>query len=556
MGKAQPKEYWYSSLTYTFPQATIIKGDISHLENYLQDWLDRSITILNRASQDGTIQDLAYRYADGDTDLTRTNEYARSEIRAALGTNDAPAYKTRRFFDLINQRVKDTLKLQAQNIWIARLISENPDADDGTIARLFYAEHKRDGRIPSKIPVPTAAYIERIRARLAKNDGELPSISPLFRTPKLQLSRTDKLGSVEFGHDRQTIVFTSPTPDGTVVLSFPVPQDPEFVTGKVCMPDAYVDGHGMIRLQFAIKHKACQSYEPECFLGVDVGVLYPFTAAIVFPDGRRSQTVYPDESIMDKVDLIQNLSYQKARLKVKIDQNARPARAVHTRELAGRQGVELGRIADRIGILKRRVCQDCAHRVVGMALQYHAGIALERLSWSVPSHSFDHALLQDAIVNLALRCGVPVRRVSAAGTSSVCPFDGGRLVQGRAHSSAVTVSVSRPCRVTRAAGSRDPYLWRGASCPVCGRVRDHDGVSPLSIAARACLDRKRACHVSRAVFRLRFRRLSLRAFASVAADDTPVVVAGPSNSDVSGMSLQSGPSVLGSLMVCKNCQDT
>ena len=191
-----------------------------------------------------------------------------------------------------------------------------------------------------------------------------------------------------------------------------------------------------------------------------------------------------------------------------------------------------------------------------MALQHHAGIALERLSWSVPSHSFDHALLQDAIVNLALRCGVPVRRVSAAGTSSKCPFDGVRLVQGRAHSPAVTVSASRPCRVTRGAGSRDPYLRRGVSCLVCGRVRDHDGVSPLAIAARACLDRKRACHVSRSVFRLRFRRLSLRAFASVAADDTPVVVAGPSSSDVSGMSLQSGPSVLGSLMVCKNCQDT
>ena len=88
-----------------------------------------------------------------------------------------------------------------------------------------------------------------------------------------------------------------------------------------------------------------------------------------------------------------------------------------------------------------------------------------------------------------------------------------------------------------------------------GVLWDHDGVSPLSIAARACLDRKRACHVSRAVFRLRFRRLSLRAFASVAADDTPVMMAGPSSSDVSGMSLQSGPSVLGVLTVCKNCQD-
>lgn len=268
-------------------------------------------------------------------------------------------------------------------------------------------------------------------------------------------------------------------------------------------------------------------------LGVDVGALYPYTAAIVMPDGTHSQTVYPDEKIMNNVDLINNLLYQKERLNVKIDQNDRPARAAHTRELAERQKIEKERLAARISTVKRRICQDVAHRVVGMALQYHVGIALEKLNWSSPSHGFYHKLIHDDIINLAHRCGVPVKVVSAAGTSSKCPFDGTVLRQGLRHNPASSVSPYRPVR--KKGLKSNPYLARGAGCNKCGRVFDHDGVSPLSIGARACLDRERSKHVSRRVFRLRFRDVSLRCFATVAADDTPVV-AGPSVACVSGNS--------------------
>ena len=234
---------------------------------------------------------------------------------------------------------------------------------------------------------------------------------------------------------------------------------------------------------------------------------------------------------MNNVDLINNLLYQKGRLAVKIDQNDRPARAVHTRELAERQKVEKDRLGARVSTVKRRICQDVAHRVVGMALQHRVGIALEKLNWSSPSHGFYHNLIHDDIINLAHRCGVPVKAVSAAGTSSRCPFDGSVLRQGLKHNPASSVSPSRPVRDK--GRKSDPYLTRGAGCDKCGRVFDHDGVSPLSIGARACLDKKKSGHVSRQVFRLRFRDVSLRCLATSAADDTPVA-AGPSDSCVSG----------------------
>lgn len=530
MGKKN-KQYWFNSLLYELEKAESIDGKLKNLEEHLADWLKRSHVMLNAASQNGIIEALAYRYADGDTDLTKTNEYARTQIREALGDEYATKYRTRRFYDIVNQRVKDILKLQAQNIWIARLIQENPQLNDANIAQLFYTEHKDGGKIPAAIPFPTGPYIKCIRASLDKSNGEFPAIKPVFNTPKLQLSRADKMGSVEFSADKNYLIFMAYTKNGVVKVQFKLPKGDEFRSGKPCMPDVFVDDDGVIKLQFAIKHNAPEAYEPNGMLGVDVGVLYPYTAAIVLPDGTHSQTVYPDEKVMNNVDLIDNLLYQKGRLAVKIDQNDRPTRAAHTRELAGRQKVEKERLAARVSAVKRRVCQDVAHCVVGMALQHHAGIALEKLDWSSPSHGFYHNLIHDGIINLAHRCGVPVKVVSAAGTSSKCPFDGAVLRQGLRHNPASSVSPSRPVREN--GRKSDPYLTRGAGCDKCGRVFDHDGVSPLNIGARACLDRKQAKRVSRQLFRLRFRDVSLRCLATSAADDTPVA-AGPSDSCVSG----------------------
>ena len=97
MGK-KSKQYWFNALIYELSKAEPIDGESKNLEEYLADWLKRSHAILNAASQNGAIESLAYRYADGDTDLTKTNEYARTQIREALGSEHAPAYKARRFY--------------------------------------------------------------------------------------------------------------------------------------------------------------------------------------------------------------------------------------------------------------------------------------------------------------------------------------------------------------------------------------------------------------------------------------------------------------------------
>ena len=102
MGK-KSKQYWFNSLLYELGKAELIDGELKNLEEHLTDWLKRSHDMLNAASQNGAIEALAYRYADGDTDLAKTNEYARTQIREAFGNEHSPAYKTRRFYDIVNQ---------------------------------------------------------------------------------------------------------------------------------------------------------------------------------------------------------------------------------------------------------------------------------------------------------------------------------------------------------------------------------------------------------------------------------------------------------------------
>ena len=110
MGK-KSKQYWFSSLLYELGKAELIDGELKNFDEHLTGWLKRSHAMLNAASQNGAIEVLAYRYADGDTDLTKLSEYSRTQIRQALGAEHAPKYKTRRFYDINIKRVQDILKL-------------------------------------------------------------------------------------------------------------------------------------------------------------------------------------------------------------------------------------------------------------------------------------------------------------------------------------------------------------------------------------------------------------------------------------------------------------
>lgn len=394
--------------------------------------------------------------------------------RVARGKRDKWSGRSKGWLDIAASRIKGILKEEATKKKTSELIQAHPELNDKEIAQLFWQE-KKNGTLPRALRPPKTYEVAKIRAATNKLDGKAWKSQPFF-TPKLPLSKADQISEVS--RIKGGIVFRINC-DGSPRKSeyyYPLPKSERYDTGKICKPDILLV-NGVLKLSFSVRHKAPTPFEPQCDVPVDVGVLFPFTACAMSAD-YRSQVVYPDDEIMREVRKLERLSEQKKNLLRKATDNAREGRSERLRELAVRQLGETGCLAARITRVKNRVADLVAHRVVGMAFSLRGRIVLEELSWATPSHAFFQSLLQENIEGLAVRCGVPVVRVSAAGTSRACPVCGEKLSQGR--------QVLSPVCVPSSGGvQKSEVLARGVGCSACGYRGHHDGVSVYNMGERS-----------------------------------------------------------------------
>lgn len=491
MGKKKAR-YYHDQLSIEPSWMESRKGaGTDALERYLRDAIEKITDALNAASAAGEIDRLVDRYLAGDTWIMKDTQQARDVYKRILPDAVLPKSCTRRWLDIASSRAKDILKEEATKKKTSELVEGNPDLSDGEIAKLFYAE-KKAKRIPRGVRVPKGHEVARIRSATKKLDGD-PWISTPSFSPKLPLSKADQISEVARMEGGFVLRIT---PDGASRKSeyfYKMPNSERYATGKVCKPDILIDDAGKLRLVFAIRHKAPTPYEPQCDVPVDVGVLLPFTACAMSKDAR-SQVVYPNAEIMDEVGRLNALASQKSNLLDKARENEREGRSARLHALAEEQRAEAADLAACMTRSKERIADLVAHRVVGMAFSLCGRIVLEELSWSVPSHAFFQSLLQENVETLALRCGVPVVRVSAAGTSRDCPQCGDTLNQSQEMNSPVCVpqpreKVQRPTREKR-----------GVECPSCGLRGHHDAVSPYNMGCKS-LD----CALPSRFVRIRFK---------------------------------------------------
>lgn len=500
---------WFSSFKSSFDEAIEIKAkkEPEQLESYLRDAALSSVRVLNDASERGIINELAVRYAHGDTILNTNTQESREEYLKVLHHEWLPSYWHRRIFDATTARIKDLLKGFALRIVISELIQENPDMDDGEIASLLY-QRKKSKELGTHIGYVKHSYVKNIRKQMAKNGNELPQIKPVFK-PKLQLSQMDTFSSVR-RIDEETCVLSFSCGQGKAEMTFAVPSKTDYATGKICKPDILLsseDDDSRVVFNFSISHNAISAYEPICSLGVDVGAIYPFTCGVI-GDDWYSQIVYPNSEIMQLVDKINELQRQKNDLLNDLDEDERKNRTPHIEAVLERKTIEKDRLSDKISRMKKEVARLSANRVVDIAYQAQAEIVLEELAWSTPSHYFFYKEIHDAIENLAHKRGVKVRNVSAKDTSRIDPVSGARVSQGVRVNAPVTAGK----RQYLAARTSNAYgvTTRGCKVESTERVKQHDGVSPLNIGRRGYA-RLRGGRVrtlaSKRQVRLCFRRL-------------------------------------------------
>ena len=538
MGKKKKKEEFYDTFfgyTWTVPEDSDLTETemLSHIKS---NWLLPADEALADFCKRGLPRQLAYRYAHGDKYLASRTQKARSEYLSLFNLDLLPKRQRRRVLDVVDQRIKDILPNLAARVAVEEVICSNPELDDKDVARYLYELIVEKKELHCQ--VPNAQFVKNIRAQMEKNGGHLPDFE-LDMGTKFQLSVTDQLASVKrIGYDRTKVELTINGGKGkTGKMIFQLPDKQRYMTGKVALPDIVrtSKNDSGVMFDFSISHKVPVPFEPTCSLGADVGVIYPVTSALVGEDWY-SQAFYPPGWVLDQVDKLSDLAFQKSVIEVKIVQDAMPNRTMREgqkrtfEELVEMYTEQRDGIAAKMSDIKRDLAQWAAHSLCETAFFHKAQIVFEQLNWSDPSHAFFHAMVQERTRNLALATGIPVVMVSAKGTSSNCAHDGESLRQGKAEKPPAVKSGSK-CRnswrtVEKESGMRDAatrkrvaaekgqdpsssgnefsvtfgevladhearasQFNRSALCPSEGVVRDHDCVGARNIGVNGEVER-------------------------------------------------------------------
>lgn len=580
MAKQQKTYYFDSYSGYRWS----VEGDFSEEEviSYIKtNWLEPHDAIIKDINERNVLRNLALRYAHGEKHLTGRTAEARTEYSKLFNEKLLPKDQRRRVIDVISSRIKDILPTLATRLVVEDTISKSPNDSDSQIASRIYDMVVKEKQVCC--PVPNTQFVKNIRAQMEKGGGTLPAFE-LDATTKFVLSVSDQLADVSRIEDNK-IALDIHMKRKKARLVFALPHKLRYQVGKVSLPDIVrtIKNAAGIAFDFSIRHDAPQPYEPTCSLGADIGEIYPVVATLIGQDWH-SQSFYPNGTILDSVDKLNDLAFQKAVLLHKIDQNSRPSRTMRPgqklsfEELVELDEAECHRISGKMTDLKHEIARWAAHFICETAMSHHAQVALEKLNWSDPKHAFFHSLIQDAIENLAKVSGIPIVYVNAKGTSTRCPHEGEKLVQGvpegppavRASSkqrnswrhiernsglrdSALRNNVAKSAGVSpfevafedvENARKDDADIKRGAKCPCEDIVRDHDAVGSMNIgvAGEVARGSRSSCYslssssfrrVHRRVSDLRFGwAVSLSATAAVSASAPVTGLASVSNDAV------------------------
>jgi hypothetical protein len=159
-------------------------------------------------------------------------------------------------------------------------------------------------------------------------------------------------------------------------------------------------------------------------LGLDLGLVKPYSASAVYPDGRVSQEQVESRRLSTMQAKLSRLKDEKARLYAKYDRSRR------LRGWQPKPGMDASYagVKRRITRLKHESAVQVSREIVEAAQRLHCGVVhAERLSWLDSwGGRWDHSAVQTEVEDRLSRAGVRFERVSAAYSSSEDPVTGER----------------------------------------------------------------------------------------------------------------------------------
>lgn len=215
-------------------------------------------------------------------------------------------------------------------------------------------------------------------------------------------------------------------------------------------------------------------------LGVDLGIVKPFSASAVYPNGRVSREQIASRRLSTMASKLKRLQAEKNRIWSKHEAAVR----LGTREPAGRLAC-YECIRNKITRLKHEAAVQVGREVIETAVRLDCGeIHVENLAWlDSRGGKWDHSAVQSEILDRADRAGLRVEMVNPAHSSDEHPVthergvhvgrdvifeDGSRVDRDR------LAGVNLACRSKRGGRVVMPTLPKGRSTPRRVKLRKRD----------------------------------------------------------------------------------
>lgn len=252
--------------------------------------------------------------------------------------------------------------------------------------------------------------------------------------------------------DKNSVYFTVKLANiKQVTLRFTLPDSERFKGDKVTRPNVYLDRKGNVRFGFTVQKNVPLTLKTANTVGVDIGVVQPFTATAMTPE-VYSPPYHPNKRINTISKKITSLSTLTDKLWVKEQLNTHtnhPHKALIL-------NTERKRVRGKISRLKLERSHHIANQLVQIALHYNATIILEELSWT-PNSKWEKSIIQTSITDKAATRGVRVKKINPKNTSQSCSSSCGKKVK---------------------------HSGRSTKCVSCAKVLDRDILASRNIARK------------------------------------------------------------------------
>lgn len=244
---------------------------------------------------------------------------------------------------------------------------------------------------------------------------------------KINLGAVDKqMVTLSYQEEERELTLSWKVWDKQLLFIFQTPPHiQKYNITKFCLPTIRENKKGVLVWDFAITEHYAPAPHGSDRVGIDWGVVKPYTMSILNRNKRLVAVYNPSKLILKLVEKKDILVQEKQNINNKIERLIKYKN--HTQHpVLEREAINLARKITQLG---HQIAKHTAHEITTKISKHHTNtINTENLKWVSGSkgskagsnHSFQHARLEQATSHSLARVGVKTKKVNPRNTSQKC----------------------------------------------------------------------------------------------------------------------------------------